>query len=166
MEDKYWYALYTKPRHEFKAALDCGNLDIEYYLPTITKVKQWSDRKKKVTEPLLNGYIFVFVDEKERLSILQSKTIVKTVSFSGVPARIHPLQIENLKKFLEEEQDYTLENQLAIGTEIVVTDGPFKDVEGVVYQDENNEEMLAINIELLNRSVVVRLPSNSVTEKK
>lgn len=166
MEEKFWYALYTKPKHEFKAAVDCGKLDIEYYLPTITRLKQWSDRKKKVTEPLLSGYIFVLVNERERLTILQSNTIVKTVSFSGTPAKIHPIQIENLKKFLEEEKEVIINNQLSTGAEVLITSGPFSGVEGIVFQDENNEEMLAINIDLLNRSVVVRLPSTSVVEKK
>ena len=55
---KYWYVLYTKPRHEFKAEAQINSLNIESYLPTNTVIKQWSDRKKKITEPLFKSYIF------------------------------------------------------------------------------------------------------------
>jgi transcription antitermination factor NusG len=65
---KYWFVLYTKPRHEFKAEEQIKSLNIEVYLPTTTVVKQWSDRKKKVTEPLFKSYIFIYADEKERLN--------------------------------------------------------------------------------------------------
>ncbi len=49
--DKFWFALYTKPRNEFKAEQQLTAVDITNYLPTVTLLKQWSDRKKKVTEP-------------------------------------------------------------------------------------------------------------------
>jgi len=55
--DKFWFALYTKPRNEFKAEQQLIAAGITNYLPTVTLLKQWSDRKKKVTEPLLRGYI-------------------------------------------------------------------------------------------------------------
>ena len=47
---KHWYAVYTKPRAEKKAALALTELGIEHYLPLQTSIKQWSDRKKKVEE--------------------------------------------------------------------------------------------------------------------
>jgi len=46
-EFKNWYAMYTKPRSEFKAAQQLNVNKIIYYLPTVTIVRQWSDRKKK-----------------------------------------------------------------------------------------------------------------------
>ena len=45
--EKHWFALYTKPRHEFKAELQLKNISIDNYLPTYIVTKQWSDRKKK-----------------------------------------------------------------------------------------------------------------------
>ena len=62
MEIKKWFALYTRPRHEFKALEQIKELEVETYLPTITVIKQWSDRKKKITEPLFRSYIFIFAN--------------------------------------------------------------------------------------------------------
>ena len=54
-----WYVLYTKPRHEIKALERLAQNGFEVYCPMKTTLKQWSDRKKKVSEPLLPSYIFI-----------------------------------------------------------------------------------------------------------
>ncbi|MCB9209295.1 MAG: UpxY family transcription antiterminator [Ignavibacteriales bacterium] len=163
--EKKWYALYTKPRHEFKAETQLKACGIEYYLPTITKVKQWSDRKKKVTEPLFSGYIFVKGTEKDRLIALEQYAIVRSIFFQGKPAIVPNWQIENLQKMLEKGSDITVTDQLAIGSHVKIISGPFKDVEGIVYETGNQEKMLAITIDLLRRSVVVRIPRDSIIEQ-
>ena len=52
-----WYALYTKPRWEKKVAKALEKIGIIVYCPMITEVRQWSDRKKKVTLPLFKSYV-------------------------------------------------------------------------------------------------------------
>ncbi|OGU63083.1 MAG: hypothetical protein A2V66_09360 [Ignavibacteria bacterium RBG_13_36_8] len=159
-----WYALYTRPRHEFKAAQQLANIKLEYYLPTTTKLKQWSDRKKKVTEPIFRGYIFIHCDERGRLDALQQNSIVKTISFHGKPAIVPEWQIENLKKLLEGNPDIIVSDQIKEGAKIKVVSGPFKDVEGIVTYIKN-ERMLAITIDTLHRSILVTLPAESVVKK-
>lgn len=163
--DKHWYPLYTKPRHEFKAEQQFSLLGLEYYLPTVTRLKQWSDRKKKVTEPLFNGYIFLYGEEKERITALQQNAIVRSVTFNGKPAYCHEWEIENLKKMLAENREVTIQNSLVAGTKVKVIEGPFKDVEGIVSYTPNNERELAVTIDLLKRSVIVYLPPECVVKK-
>ena len=55
-----WYLLYTKPRAEKKVALELGLKGYELFLPLQRTLKQWSDRKKWVEEPLFKGYIFIY----------------------------------------------------------------------------------------------------------
>ncbi len=163
-ENKKWFALYTKPRHEFKAGMQLSGHYIEYYLPTITKIKQWSDRKKKVTEPLFRGYIFIKADESERLIAVEQNAIVKTIFFDGKPAVIPDWQIESLKKMLDSNAEIFISDRLEIGARIKVINGPFAGVTGVVFKDENNDQMLAVTIDLINRSVVVHLPSTDIVK--
>ncbi len=165
-KEKKWFALYTKPRHEFKAEIQLSTCDIEFFLPTIVRVKQWSDRKKKVKEPLFSGYIFVYGNERDRLIALEQYAIVRSIFFEGRPAIVPDWQIENLKKMLEKGEDITVTEQLAIGTSVKIISGPFKDVEGIVLESANNEKKLAITIDLLRRSVIVRIPKDSIIEQK
>ena len=44
---KKWFVVYTKPQHELKVSQELTAMGIKSYCPTITLVKQYSDRKKK-----------------------------------------------------------------------------------------------------------------------
>jgi len=162
LDNKYWYALYTKPKHEFKAQLHLDSINIEYYLPTITVTKKWSDRKKKIQEPVFRGYIFIKVNEHERLRALQNASIIKTVTFDGKPAVIPEWEIENLRNLLSDNPEVFISDRIEVGTKVKIISGPFADVIGLV-QERNNETMLAVSIDLLRRSIIVRLPKESVT---
>lgn len=168
MADSYkrWFLLYTKPRHEFKAEQQLNNLNIENYLPTFTKMKQWSDRKKKVTEPLFNGYIFIYGGESERLLALQQHAIVRSIFFEGKPAVVPQWQIENLKNLLAGKPDVTITDVIEAGTRVKVVSGPFSGVIGIVNDATQSDRTLAITIDFIHRSVIVRLPIQSITKIK
>ncbi len=163
---KYWYALYTKPRHEFKAEKDLLAAGLEHYLPTVSTLKQWSDRKKRVTEPLFRGYIFFYGDESERYKALQSSAILNAVNWKGIPAKIPEWEIENLKILLREKPEAIVGEKIEKGTRVKIIEGPFSGVEGIVFDNSRNERMLAVTIDFLNRSVSVRLSSKSVVKVK
>ncbi|MCH7827857.1 MAG: UpxY family transcription antiterminator, partial [Bacteroidetes bacterium] len=140
--DKKWFALYTKPRHEFKAALQLESEEINYYLPVITRFKQWSDRKKKITEPLLRGYIFVFADEKERILSLQQLSIVRCIFDNDCPAVIPEWQVDNLKKFLNHESDVIAHSGIVPGAKVKILDRPFAGFEGVIKQEAKGKAIV------------------------
>ncbi len=160
--DKHWFALYTKPNHESKARAQISSLEIECYLPEITHKKKWSDRIKKVTEPLIKGYIFIFATERERLDAVTCNAVVNTVSFNGIPAPIPIWQIEGLKKLLEGEHEILLSDRLPAGTLVKVVTWPLEGVTGIVEENQNNEKYISIAIEIINRTVSVKLPADSV----
>lgn len=161
-----WYALYTKPRHEFRAKEQLSSVSVEHYLPTFMKTKQWSDRKKKIEEPLFRGYIFIYANEKERLTSLEQTAVVRTISFKGKPAVIPDWEIENLKKVLSESPEVIVSNKIETGAHVKITSGPFNGVEGIVTEYKKDEKYLAVSVELLQRSVLVRLPKESVLKIK
>ena len=132
IKEKVWFALYTKPKSEFKAAEQISECGICYFLPTITRVKQWSDRKKKITEPLLRGYIFIYADEKERIMSLEQQSVVRCLFDSGRPARIPQWQIDNLKTMLDSNSELFIKEGLIPGTQVRIKDGPFNGVIGIV----------------------------------
>ena len=48
-DKKYWYAIYVRSRSEKKVVAQLEDIGVEVFLPLITRIKQWSDRKKKVS---------------------------------------------------------------------------------------------------------------------
>lgn len=162
-DKKNWYALYTKPRHEFKAEEQLTKAGIITYLPSIVKLKQWSDRKKKVTEPVLRGYIFIFASEIDRLEALEQTSVVRCIFEHGRPAVIPEWQIDNLRKMLEYKTDYFVQEGLVSGARVEIKEGPFAGVIGVV-KSAREGKTLAVSIDLLNRSIIAYLPKESVVK--
>ncbi|MGE5809983.1 MAG: UpxY family transcription antiterminator [Ignavibacteria bacterium] len=160
---KAWFALYTKPRSEFKAAEQIESIGVEYYLPSVIKIRQWSDRKKKIIEPLLRGYIFIFADEKERICCLEQYSVVRCVCERGAPAKIPAWQIDNLKTMLLTQTDFYIQEGLAPGVKVLIKEGPFSGVTGKI-QDAVHGKTIAVSIDLLNRSVIAYLPKESIFE--
>lgn len=159
--DKFWFALYTKPKAEFKAEEQLKAIDVEHYLPVITKEKQWSDRKKKITEPVIRGYIFIYADEKQRLLALEQYSIVRCVFDRGRAAKIPAWQIDNLKKMLNTKSEIFLHNGLIPGKKVVIKNGPFEGIIGIVKEYDDGKKTIAVSIDLLNRSIITHIPKDS-----
>ncbi len=159
-----WFALYTKPRSEFKAKAQLDEVEIINYLPTVIRVRKWSDRKKKIEEPLFKSYIFIKATEKQRVTAIQKDAIVRIICFSGKPSMIPEWQILNLQKLLEETKEVDVIQGLVTGQKVKIIEGPFEGVEGVINFVSKNKLQLAVNVDLLFRSVVVNLPAESVVK--
>jgi len=161
--NRHWFALYTKPRNEFNAEKQLQSIGVKHFLPAIIKVKQWSDRKKKILEPLFRGYIFIYSDEKERLLTLELTSIVRCIFYNGKPARIPGIQIDNVKSMLKINTELDISNRLFPGNKVIIKSGPLKGIIGVVI-DSDRGKSIAISVDLLNRSVLTRLPDESIVQ--
>jgi transcription elongation factor/antiterminator RfaH len=151
-----WYAIYTKPRHEKKVNDLLVEKKQEVYLPLVTRVRIWKDRKKKVDMPLFSSYLFVRFDYKNRFDILGTSGIVKIVNFSGTPAVVPDWQIDALRKMLEHPETIRLENYMRPGGQVEVTDGPFKGMRGTIKMIKG-ETRLVITIDGIMQSVSVEI---------
>ena len=146
-----WYALYTRPRHEKKVYEELQEKKIEAFLPLVERVRQWKDRKKRVMMPLFNSYVFVHIELKDRFAALQTKGVVRMVSFGGVPAAIPDWQIEQLRRLIEHPDTLQLEEYLREGDWVEVTDGPFMGIKGRL-RELRNETRVVINIDGIYQS--------------
>ena len=71
-----WHALYVHSRAEKKVYERLVEMGLEAYLPLITKMKRWSDRMKKVEEPLFKSYL---------LSVPTRRSITKSSPYQVSP---------------------------------------------------------------------------------
>lgn len=128
-----WYVIYTKPKAEKKVAEGLEKLSVEVYCPLITQVRQWSDRKKKVTVPLFTSYVFVKLREKERQKVFQIPGVLKYLYWLGRPAVVREAEIETIRKWLNEEEveNVQVEN-LSPGDKVLIKSGVLKDQEAII----------------------------------
>lgn len=144
-ESTYWTAFYTKPRNEKKVAERLKKKGFEVYCPTRTVLKQWSDRKKKIKEPVFTSYVFGRINEITRVEITMDPGIVSSVFWLGKPAVIKDSEIEKIKLFLEEYSCSEIDSHnLSSGDNIEVESGPFSGKRGVVNWVKGNHAYLSI----------------------
>jgi len=139
---KRWYALYTRSRFEKKIDRDMQERGIESFLPLVEEVHVWSDRKKKVFEPLFRGYVFVRTDLKNKLSILQTDGVVQFVSIRNVPSPIPDEQMNWVRILAESPDAIRREEYVAVGETVRVVAGPFKGVEGFVVKVKDSARVV------------------------
>ena len=133
--EKHWIAVYTRPRWEKKVSKILTSKNIEHYCPLIKVVKQWSDRKKVVFEPLIHSYVFIRTNEKEYSLIKQVDGILNLVYWLGKPAIIKTKEIESLKYYLDDLYDVELKKiDVNINDEVKVIYGPLISLEGTVVE--------------------------------
>ena len=158
MIGKKWYAVYTKPRWEKKVVELLEEKRIENYLPLQKILKQWSDRKKWVREPLFRSYVFVFIDQEEYLSTLQTSGVVKFVTFEGKAVSIPPIQIEAIRTYVETGEDLVTESvEMKVGDKVKVIRGPLKGLEGKLLSI-SEKKRVRVMIEGIQQSLLLRIP--------
>lgn len=144
-EVKKWLAFYTMPRSEKKAAENLLKKGFEIFCPTQTVLKQWSDRKKKVQEPLFTSYIFARLDESERQQVLLEPRIVSNVYWLGRPAVIQQCEIDQIRDFLREYSSADSKSiQVNYGDNAAITAGPFKGETGTIKEKRGKKVVLQI----------------------
>ena len=155
--EKRWYALYTKPRFEKRAEKELLAKHIETYLPLEKRLKQWSDRKKWVHEPLIRSYIFVHVDRTELEKAYSTPGILTVVKFEGEPAPIQDKQIQALKDILNSKEVYEVTSEnFEIGENVEITQGDLKGLKGEMIKHLNKFKVL-IRIEVIQQNLLVNI---------
>jgi len=161
-----WYVLYTKPRNEKKLAQELAKAGFEVYCPILTIEKQWSDRKKKVEEPVFKSYVFVQLDNyaKSRTLVLTFPGAVCFLFWLGKPGVVLQQEIDVIRELL----DNTIVTNVCIspapGDNVVVKNGPFKDQVGSVVKVKEN--IVTLSIPSIGWKVMIETKVEDVEAKK
>ena len=98
---KKWFVLCTKPRNELKVTERLTRIGVEVYTPTKVEVRQWSDRKKKVTIPLLPSMVLVQLLEKEVDVVFDVPGAVRFLFEHGKRASVSNEEVLAMKSYLQ-----------------------------------------------------------------
>jgi transcription antitermination factor NusG len=130
---KNWYAIYTKPRWEKKVNKLLTLKGIETYLPINKVKKKYTDRYKEIEEPLFKSYVFVRLNEKEKVEVRLTEGVINFVYYDKKPAIVAENDIIIIKKFLKEYTNVVLESlDYKVGQTIIIDSGVLLGREGEV----------------------------------
>ncbi len=164
---KNWYAIYTKPRWEKKVDAVLVRKKIESWCPLQKVERQWSDRKKIIEDPLFKSYVFVKINEDEKLRVLQTEGVLNFVYYTGKPAVIKENEINLIKSYLKEKDVFiTTQSWEALEKDIKVKihHGIFMDNTGTVVH--SGKKKVFVRLESLGQVMIVEFPVTFVTPLK
>ncbi|MBC8052978.1 MAG: UpxY family transcription antiterminator [Sphingobacteriaceae bacterium] len=140
-----WYVLYTKSRNEKKVAEKLKVLGLEVYCPVLKTKRQWSDRVKWVEEPLLKSICFVRLNEQDRDKVFQIFGVVRYLFWLGKPAIVRDNEIEQLKCFLNYNEECDLRvTYFTPMQEVSIVTGVLSDHKAIVIRQFKNKVLVSL----------------------
>ena len=165
-DNQKWFAIYVKSRSEKKVLKLLEDIGVESFLPLITRVKQWSDRKKKVEEPLFRSYLFVNIPLNDYYTVLNVNGVVKFITFEKKPVPVPENQIIAIKEYLNDTELHSINYEDFKEGELVrVKTGQMKDLVGR-FVKINGKHRVIIDIEAVGQSLAINVPRSNVEAVK
>ena len=152
---KKWFILYTKPNKEIQVAEHLKELGLVSFCPTITIVKQYSDRKKKIIKPLIPSYVFVFIEDGRRNDVFSIFGVVRYMFWMGKPAIVRDNEIELMKQYHNGLYQSVSLTEITRGQLYKISEGIFAGKTGKIIETQKNK--IKLELESLGITVSLRL---------
>jgi len=158
-----WYALQTRARHEKVIAHRLREQGISTFLPLVTEVHRWSDRKKIVELPLFSCYLFAKLNptNEDRSKVLRLDGVFHLVGTRAEGTPIPDEQIDAVRILVNEHIPVHSHPFLRIGQRVRIRSGALNGVEGILVA-RDGDQTLVVSIEAIQRSLAVRIEGYDV----
>ena len=158
-----WYALHTRARHEKVVEQRLQERGVQTFLPLVTEIHRWSDRKKKVQLPLFSGYLFVKLlrSKVDRLRVLRTDGVFDIVGNRGEGTPIPDAQIEAVRTLVEGVRPWCSYPFLKVGQRVRIRSGALEGLEGILLS-RSGDQTLVISVDAIQRSLAVRVQGYEV----
>lgn len=135
------------------------------FLPLIESVRLWSDRKKKISTPLISSFVFVNSEQSKLFESLEAKGALGILKYIGQPAIIKDQEIENLKILMHGSSAVSpIENvDFEAGEDVLVTQGPFTGLVAKLLLVKGKQRIV-VTVEALGSALEVNLPLSFVVK--
>ncbi len=148
-----WTPVRTKPRREKKLAEYCARNGIGFYLPLRRSVRRYNRRTFEFQVPMFSGYVFCSLDHTLQQKLVMCNAFAYKL---GMNEKSEELLISELQSIMimeraSQEVEIEVRPELVAGTRIIVKNGPFRNMGGVV-ERRKGKTTIAINIEILGQS--------------
>ena len=163
-----WYAVHTKSRHEYKAHNGLTQKNLTSFLPEMEVWSKRKDRKKKISMPLFPGYLFVeaSLDNETKLAILKTPGVVRILGKkeNAEPIAVPDDKISAIRRIVDKKVEMISMQYPKAGEPARILDGPFAGIEGTVVKSDLEKELFVISIELMQRSVAIKLEGFQISK--
>ncbi|MDQ6733280.1 MAG: UpxY family transcription antiterminator [Nitrospirota bacterium] len=162
MKTPRWYAIRTRSRAEKVVHEQIAQRGIESFLPLMTRVSQWKDRRKDIRWPLFPGYCFAKFTNDQTLCILQVPGAIEIIgSALGRPEPIPDGEITALQRVISSLQPYEAHSQFVEGMVVQVIRGPLSGLQGKLLKKTDGCRLI-ITINLIGQGAAVHIDADDI----
>ena len=153
-----WYVIQTKPKKELEARSYLSVKGLEIFLPRLETFAQKGGRITREIRALFPNYIFGNFDPIKDYSLVKyGKGVSKIVSFSGDPAPISAMVIDEIKGRMDAAGLINLKFNLKPHDTVRIKTGPFRDFLGIFEKWLPEKERVRILLNLIGYQPQIEL---------
>jgi transcription antitermination factor NusG len=154
--DRNWYAVYSIPQNEQSTARHLAVRDIESFVPTYETVRVWKNRQRmSVILPLFPSYLFVKIEPRERVKVIQCPGVLQVVGNGRGPLPLPDSEVEFLRSGLCRQQIEPYRD-LVIGERVRIKSGILQGVEGTLVRRSSSMRFV-LTLDLINQHAAINV---------
>jgi transcriptional antiterminator NusG len=167
--ERRWYVLHTYSGYEdavaknLKQRVESLGMEDKIYnvvVPKEKKIKIRNGKKRTVEEKIYPGYVLVemMVTDDSWYVVRNTPNVTGFVGSGTIPLPVSLEEIESLKKRMgEEDPKYKVDFEK--DDLIKITDGPFKDYDGKIFEVDREKGKVKVMINMFGRDTSLELDS-------
>jgi transcription termination/antitermination protein NusG len=165
--DRNWYAIHTYAGYEnavlrnLKQRIESLGMEDRIFnaiVPTEKKIKIKAGKRVEEEEKIYPGYVLVdmIVTDDSWYVVRNTPRVTGFVGSGTTPVPLEKSEVETLFKRMDTHNiKHTID--LGVGDLIVITDGPFKDLEGKVSEVDSDRGKVKVLVSMFGRETPVEL---------
>ena len=161
IDEPRWYAIRTRSRHEKRVQEQLAGRGVEPFLPLVTRVSRWKDRKKEIQIPLFSGYCFARFAIPQKILVLKAVGVVGVVGINGHAEPLPAEEIEAIQRLVASPLRYDPYPYLKEGMWVEVARGPLMGVKGILIRKEPRDR-LVLTVNLIRQAASVEIDTADV----
>jgi len=163
---KRWYVLRVRSQAERLVHMGLHFKQFEVLNPTYQALSIRKDRKKVLTRPIFNGYMFIraLLNAEHHLEILKTPGVVEILKSPSGPIPVPDEQVENVRLLEQHVGECFSGTDFEVGNSVFVREGPLTGLRGVI--DRLDRKKLHIHVDAIPGSVMIDVEPHQVQLEK
>jgi transcriptional antiterminator RfaH len=152
-ETPCWYVIRTNPKQEERAYSNLRSWRVETFAPKLKKLRcnRSTGEAYYSMIPLFPGYIFArFALNSLLHKIKFTRGVQSIVSFGGRPTLVDDEIISLIQSRVGQDGYIRMGDQLEPGDEVMIKDGPLKNISGVFEQGAKDADRVTIMLNVIS----------------
>ena len=164
--EKSWYVLRVRSQAERLVHVGLHHKQFEVLNPTYQALSIRRVRRKVLTRPIFNGYMFIraLLNPESHLEILKTPGVVEILKSPNGPTPVPEEQIENVRLLEKHVGDCFCGTDFEVGDAVFVREGPLTGLRGVI--DRLDSKKLHIHVDVIPGSVMIEVEQHQVQLEK